>query len=341
MPYLIRQVSGGVELLAGAEPVDRAQNDERIPAVEREELKAFKQLLDFASDEGLSTGDSYTSYVRIGDRPLVYVLSASPPDRLLLLTWSFPIVGEVPYKGFFDLDAAQRQKKVLQDAGFETLLGGASAFSSLGWYSDPIISSFLVGDIGERVDLILHELTHKSFFIVDDMRFNESLASFVANKLTLRYLRCINGKDSPELLIYEKSMRDKERFMGHLRRAEKKLQLAFESESKEERLVAREAIFANLKEMLGKESFETGFYRSWGETVWNIPMIMAFDLYRGERHLLEEAWHRSGESLPEFFEGLQRLAGAPFADNESMFERMKEDRDEGADSIGNRGGGGN
>src|SRR6185436_12021884 len=109
------------------------------------------------------------------------VLTVAYPDRLAIRTWWWPIVGRVPYKGFFDFGAARREQLKFEREGFDTELRPSAAFSTLGWFNDPLLSSTLHSDSTWLVNTVIHELLHNTVWIAGDVTFNESFASFAGN----------------------------------------------------------------------------------------------------------------------------------------------------------------
>ena len=119
----------------------------------------------YAGDSvGLRTGESFTTYSRLDSDTLVLVLSAAYRDRLEPYTWWFPIVGRVPYKGYFDFDDARSEARSFLDRGFDVSLRPSAAFSTLGWFNDPLTSTTLARDTLELVNTVIHEVTHNTFY---------------------------------------------------------------------------------------------------------------------------------------------------------------------------------
>jgi predicted aminopeptidase len=143
----------------------------------------------FARKIGLADNDNYTSFVDIGDKPISYTLVACPKDSLNPLVWSFPIVGELPYIGFFDRQDALDEANKIKKLGHDAVVWPAGAYSTLGWFSDPVLSTSLKGELVDFVDLLLHEQTHATIYVRGDITFNENLAVFIAGEATPRLLR--------------------------------------------------------------------------------------------------------------------------------------------------------
>src|SRR5919206_1255214 len=150
------------------------------PPVVRRKLQLVLSARAFAEDSvGLRAGESFTTYSQLRRDTLVLVLSGAYRDRLEPYTWWFPIVGRVPYKGFFDFSAAQRAAKQLADRGFDVYLRPAAAFSTLGFFNDPLVSTTLREDSLDLVNTVIHETTHSTFYARGQAVFNESFANFV------------------------------------------------------------------------------------------------------------------------------------------------------------------
>lgn len=178
--YVIRAGIEQAKILSARRPIPEVVTDSTTDERTRGMLMLALEAREFARDELLlDVGDSYTSFVRRDSDTLALVLSAAYRDRFAPRTWWFPIVGHVPYRGFFDADAARRERAELEAEGFDTLLRPTAAFSTLGWFADPLMSTLLRGDHVELVETVLHELSHNHLFVSGRVRFNESYATFV------------------------------------------------------------------------------------------------------------------------------------------------------------------
>ena len=180
--YVLRAAWEEARILGRRRPIADILNDPTVAPVTRAKLELVVQARSFARrDLSLNVGDSYTSFSDIGRDTLALVLSASPVDRLAAHTWWFPIVGRVPYKGFFDLDAARAEARHLEEEGYDTYLRTTSAFSTLGWLPDPLLSTVLRQDSVGLVETVIHEVTHNTLFVTGYVKLNESFANFVGS----------------------------------------------------------------------------------------------------------------------------------------------------------------
>ena len=178
--YLTRAGVAEAGILVRRRPIAEVVADPTTDAMTRAKLTLVLAARAFAVDSlGLAAGETYTTYSQLDRDTLVLVLSAARSDRLEQYQWSYPIVGRLPYKGFFSLPLAQREAQKLERAGLDTYLRVADAFSTLGWFEDPLLSTIVVEDSVDLVSTVLHEIFHNTLFVQGHADFNESMANWV------------------------------------------------------------------------------------------------------------------------------------------------------------------
>jgi len=166
------------------------KSDASVDPITRAKLEVVTDAREYARDSiGLKVKDSFTAYSRLDHDTLVLVLSAAYRDRLAPYTWWFPIVGRVPYKGYFDFAAARRDADGLEEDGYDTYLRPSDAFSTLGFFNDPLLSTTLRADTFQLANTVIHELTHNTFYASGQVAFNESFASFVGARGAAAFFR--------------------------------------------------------------------------------------------------------------------------------------------------------
>jgi predicted aminopeptidase len=196
--YVARAGWAEMKILAAREPLERVINDPATDEDTRRKLLLAREAREFAIHTlELDAGKSYTSFTRLQTDTLALVLSAAYRDRLQPKTWWFPIVGHMPYKGFFSQSAAERAQRQLEREGFDTHLRPTAAFSTLGFFADPLLSTLLRYDDVDFVETILHELAHNHLFVRSHVRFNESFATFVGRVGAIRFF-CDSGRQASE-----------------------------------------------------------------------------------------------------------------------------------------------
>ena len=188
--YLVRAAWEEGKILARRRSIAAIVADSSTPPAERQKLEIVLAARAFASDSiGLRARQSFTTFSKLEHDTLVLVLSAAYRDRLEPYTWWFPIVGRVPYKGFFDFGLARTTARRMNSDGYDVYLRPSPAFSTLGWFNDPLVSSSLNADSLELANTVIHELTHNTFYAAGQAVFNESFANFVGARGSAWFFR--------------------------------------------------------------------------------------------------------------------------------------------------------
>jgi predicted aminopeptidase len=190
--YVFQAAEGQCDISCRARPLEDVLRDEDTDPEVKALLAHVPAIKRFAEDNGLEPTPSYAEYVDLERDAAVYVVSACHPLAFEPMHWDFPIVGSVPYLGWFDLLDAKRFAADLAAEGWDVDLRGASAYSTLGWFDDPILSSMIdtgEGGLADLANTVLHESAHATLYVSSQSYFNESLANFVGDELTMAYLK--------------------------------------------------------------------------------------------------------------------------------------------------------
>jgi predicted aminopeptidase len=181
--YYVRAGWSQARILLAREPIAALLARPDLDPALRERLQLTLAVRAFAADPlGLAVGGSYRTFARVDETATVHVLSAARRDRLEAYHWSYPLVGRLPYRGFFDRDAAEAAGRALARDGLDVEVRSAVAFSTLGWFADPLLSTAASGPLVEVAETILHELFHATLYVPGAAAFNESAATFAGHR---------------------------------------------------------------------------------------------------------------------------------------------------------------
>lgn len=211
--YLIRQSVGQLSVLVNTQTFEAYILQNNPNALQLKKMELIRKVKEFSVDSlGFKPTRNFNSIYNQGKEPVLWVITASEKYSLRAFYWVFPVVGKVSYKGFFDKTKAISEQNRLICEGYDVDLRPVSAWSTLGWFSDPVLSSMLDKTDGNLCNLIFHELFHATYYAESSVDYNENLASFVAHKSTIRFLQ----RDTGELRSYEKNYSDNRLIEKHI-----------------------------------------------------------------------------------------------------------------------------
>jgi predicted aminopeptidase len=322
--YYSQAVNGELNLLAARRPIKRIIADPATPAALRQKLILVQHLRQFASARlGLPNNGSYTSYVQL-HRPYVsWNVFATKAFSLQPIRWCFAFAGCVPYRGYFHRQAAEAFAARLRRQGDDVYVGGVSAFSTLGWFDDPLLSSMLDWDDLTLANFIFHELAHQELYVEGDADFNESYAVTVADVGVRRWLAA-DGR-AGELPAYQARQRHWHMIVLLVDSARSQLaQLYASGEPRTQMALRKQRIFAQLRHsyavlrpQLGSDAGYDGFF---GGALNNAALLTVVTYTRwlpAFRALLQQHGN-----LPEFYQAVKRLARLPRAARDAALEKL-------------------
>ena len=196
--YLVKQGTGQAQILAAARPIAPLLDDERVPADVRRRLAVATAARAFAKERlGLDVKQQYRNVVFLDSPAVVFVVSAAPKTSLDPYTWTYPVVGDLPYRGSYSLEDAEGLADVLEDEGLDVSVRPVSTYSLLGIAPDPVLSSMLYRrEELDIVETVIHELAHATVFAAGQGAFNEGMATFIGRQGRKQFVAERFGNDS-------------------------------------------------------------------------------------------------------------------------------------------------
>jgi predicted aminopeptidase len=236
--YLLRQARGQWDVLRNTETFEEFESYADPNAKGLDNLKLINKIKQFSVDSlGYKPTENFTSIYDQRSKPILWVVTASEKYSLKPVEWKFPLIGNVSYKGYFNEALAQKEKIHLQAQGYDAGIRSVSAWSTLGWFKDPILSSHLKKTKGSFCNLLFHELFHATFYEASRINDNENLANFIAHKATLLFLK----NDTVALREYLNDHSEREKLNQFLNTTTKAYKNFLDSiSSKENKLVLKQ-----------------------------------------------------------------------------------------------------
>lgn len=303
--YGIRQGTGQLSIVWNARPVEEVVNDPETPDSVRQALQFVDEVRRFAVERlGLRDTENYTTYYDQQGRELMWVVTASQPYAMEEYTWDFPVVGKVPYKGFFREDLARAEAEGLKADSLDVNLRNPDGWSTLGWFRDPILSGMLDRSRGDLASLIIHELAHATIFVSDSVDFNENLASFIGDEGARLFLLEKFGPASADLREYLETESDYRKLSDHMVRASTSLDSLYKSVShlhvEEKRKLKKDHIRAIVHALDTLSCYRyRGLSERYGRRLPNNATFMSFGRYHSlQDHLLAICRTSFGSDLP-------------------------------------------
>ena len=276
------------------------------------QLQLVARMLRFAEDElHLPVDGRYSSYVELEGVPIWNVVAA-PEFAIRPLQRCYPLVGCAVYRGYFNRHAAEREATRLS-VEHDVYLYPVTAYSTLGWFDDPILSSFVHYDEASLADLIFHELAHSVVYVPGDSGFNEGFASFVGNEGALAYLEA-HGRDPAPYRDGLETAKAYALFLSHWRSRladlyREPISDASKRQLKGELLAAMRLSYARNLERLGRGRYDNAFARP-----FNNARLALVGTYEDSKHHFERLFTEEGASWPAFYAAVKRLAVLPKAE---------------------------
>ena len=303
LPYIFHVGTGQLRLMEKKEPIEKVLQSGKLSPEDQKKLTYILEIRKFATEQlKLSMNNNYTEFVQLDGEAPVYNLVVCPKDKLEPYTWWFPVAGRLAYLGFFNKPYAVETRDAYEAEGYDTYLRGAAAYSTLGWFDDPIFSSMLHYDEETLSNLIIHELTHATIYKAGNTDFNEGVATFIGNVGSIAYLKYRFGKKSPHYYKAVHSEADDLFFSTFIKTSQEKLNHLYrENISIGEKIKRREKGFAEIKRSFkeSKTKFKTTSYDFFEKLPLNNAVLMSFGQYYQDLSLYKQVWLKHHENFAD------------------------------------------
>ena len=296
----------------------------------REKLTTVLAVREYAKNVlNLNVAGSYASYSYV-DRPdLTYIVIAAPQTELRPYTWWFLVVGRVPYKGFFSNSDAQAEAERLHKQGYDTTIRTSAAFSTLGWFDDPLLSHLLRFDKIALAEVVFHELFHNTLYIKGAGAFNESAANFIGHRAAIDFFRQRYGEDSAEHRRAIQRWEEELEFADFIEELILNLsELYRQNIAKEDKLRLRQEVFARSKSEWARRiaARSSHRFRGFAQQPLNNAVLMHYGVYLKNLPLFESLYELEGRNLRRTIAALEqstRNGGEPFRALQSWLDLHK------------------
>ncbi len=319
--YTMKSAYNQMSILANRETYEKTLARKDLTEDQRRKILLSQEVRDFAlNDLKLHSNGNYKSVTWL-DRPyVVWTVSASDAWRIKPYEWSFPIVGKVPYLGFFNKKEAEETDAEMTAKGFDTYTRGVSAYSTLGWFADPLLSSMLNYDDEVLTETLIHELVHTTVWIKDSVDFNERLASYLGQKgAELFYLKK-EGPDSPTYKNMQNVTADDKIFSAFITSEVKELDEWYQSLSTQEKTAEnKDARIRKIQEKFKltiKPKLKSKNWKRFDEAKLNNARLMMYRTYMSDFSAFDRLWEISNKDFPSFVEKCKSLISSKNPDED-------------------------
>ncbi len=312
--YVLKQGTILLSYHSKAETVEELLNRQDLDPETRTFLDLVQDIRSFAIKTlGLETNSNYTRYVELDQNYLAYVVSATDRISFTPYEWSFPIVGKVPYKGFFHLEDAKEEAETLRQKDLDVWIRKVDAFSTLGYFSDPLYSFMKSYRVHQLAELIIHEQAHATLYLKGKSQFNEEFATFVGKEGARLYIHSRYGENSPEYRTFEALEKDQKTFLQEVRRLIRILEDLYASPlTREEKLRRKDSLIQEFqKEFLVSypQKFQTDAYKGFGRLPVNNAYLYLYRLYYPDNQFFPQLYQKLGQNLSHLLQVARRIKG--------------------------------
>lgn len=297
--YVLRAGYEEAKILWNRRPIAEVLARADVDPATREKLELVLRVRRFVEQElAFNVGGSYNTITELNKPPIVYVVTAAPRTKLEPYTWWFPIIGQVAYKGYFDQAEAQQEARRLEAQGYDTYVRSAMAFSTLGWFSDPLLPHLLRYDPETLTNIIVHELFHSTFYLKGQSAFNESLANFAGHRGAVAFFTKEFGQEAAVTRQAQTTWDNEQAVAAFLATGVERLNALYTSSaSEEEKLQQRETLFAQLQQEFRSLPGPVRQNTDFATVRLNNAVVLQYLIYLQDLALFERVYQQHGKDL--------------------------------------------
>ncbi|MDG4883034.1 aminopeptidase [Mesorhizobium sp. WSM4884] len=313
--YYAQSIEGHVEIMAARKNVGKLIRDPSTPEALRAKLTSASAIRRFATDElALPDNSSYRSYVDVGRDNVTFAVFAAPQFSLTPITWCFPVFGCVPYRGYFSQKSAAESAAELQRQGLDVYVSGVTAYSTLGWFSDPLLNTMLRQDDTYIASLVFHELAHQKIYVNNDSAFNEAFAVSVETSGVRKWLRATGNRAG--LRRYEANRKRSADFLGLISKTRDELRQVYGSPRSLRQMAAAKAATIDRLRMRYRHMRDTRWagyrgYDAWFNSPINNAKLAATAVYGEQVPAFLHLFDLCGGDYPKFYAAVRRIGVLP------------------------------
>jgi len=314
--YYMQAIRGQMDLMKRRRPVTEVIADEQSPPELRSRLAVVVAARQFSIDELLlPDNDSYRSYADLEREHVVWNVFAAPEFSLEAKRWCYPVAGCVAYRGYFSEEAAHHEAQKLNEKGFDVVVVGVPAYSTLGKFADPVLNTMMRWSDADLVATLFHELAHQKLYIKGDAEFNESYATAVSDIGIERWLQQRGEQDQ----LQGRELRRQQRSAGMrlIEAARKELHALYSSDLDD---VAMRQQKANI--LQGLVDGLSGVSPGWLSGTLNNARLASLGLYEGRLPSFRAIFRHCGEQLACFYEQAAQLADLPLDERNQRLDKL-------------------
>ena len=311
LSYYLHSVNGHYDIINRARPIQDWLEDGSTDPELAIKLARIEQIREFAINElGLPESDSYTLYADVGRQYALQNLFAAEEFSVKPKQWCYPVVGCAGYRGYFDIQRLQRFRDRLQEQGFEVHVTRVTAYSTLGWFDDPVLNTFIDWPEHRLAGLIFHELAHQQLYVDGDTEFNESFAMAVQQAGVEKWLQ--SKKQEQKLQRYRQYLLNRQRVVSLIETARQDLDRLYQQDmdvtqmrqAKRERL---QQLQQDYREMSADFEVSDGFKR-WFDGELNNAKLASVATYHAQVPAFKSRLQKLGGDFPRFYQEVAELA---------------------------------